>query len=97
VESVGGRVPVVTPRAPASRGEAAALLLEVLADACPAGEVCLIGSLATPGQADAFSDIDLRWTLPPGQAVEQLRSLRSTLRRCGEVESLRVDPEPRRD
>jgi hypothetical protein len=82
---------------PSSRGAAAALLLEVLAEACPAGEVCLIGSLATPAQADAFSDIDLRWTIPPGQAVEQLRSLRPTLGRCGAVESLRVDPEPRSD
>ena len=97
MEGGGGRVPVVTPRAPASRDEAAALLLEVLAAACPAGEVCLIGSLATPGQADAFSDIDLRWSIPSGEVVEHLRSLRPTLRRCGEVESLRVDPAPRPD
>ena len=87
----------MTPTAPTSRQEAAALLLEVLVEACPAGEVCLIGSLATPGRADAFSDIDLTWTIPPEEAAEQLRSLRPTLRRCGEVESLRADPEPRPD
>jgi hypothetical protein len=35
----------MTATVPASRGEAAALLLDVLA-ACSAGEVCLIGSMA---------------------------------------------------
>ena len=86
----------MTP-APASRDEAAGLLLQVLAGACPAGEARLIGSLAAPGEADAFSDIDLRWTVPPAEAAEQLRLLRATLQPCGQVESLRVDPEPRPD
>ena len=82
---------------PASRAHAANLLLDVLAAACPAGEVCLIGSLAAPDEADVFSDIDLRWTLPPGQAAGPLESLRSTLRQVGVVESLRVDPDDRPD
>ena len=87
----------MTARLPASREEAAALLLDVLSAACTAGEVCLIGSMATPGQADKFSDIDVRWTIPPPQASGQLQSLRSTLQLVGMVESLRVEPEPRPD
>lgn len=83
-------------RAPASRDAAAALLEDVLLAACPAGEARLIGSMATSGQADDVSDIDLRWTIPAGQASEPLlRSLRSTLQRVGDVESLRVNPEVR--
>ena len=82
---------------PASRSEAAARLLEVLAAACSAGEACLIGSMAEPEGADALSDIDLRWTIPPRQASGQLQSLRVTLQRVGEVESLRVDPDLRPD
>ena len=88
---------VVTVTVPASRGEAAALLLDVLAAACSAGEVCLIGSMAKPEEADVFSDIDIRWTIPPGQASGQLQSLRLTLQRVGKVESLRVDPDARPD
>ena len=59
--------------------------------------MCLIGSLAEPGRADGFSDIDLRWTLPPEEAPAHLRSLRATLQRAGAVESLRVDPVRRPD
>jgi len=69
--------------------------LDVLSGACSAGEVCLIGSLANPEKADVFSDIDLRWTIPRGQASGQLQSLRLTLQRIGKVESLRVDPDVR--
>jgi len=87
----------VTATVPASRREAAALLVEVLAAACSAGEVCLIGSMAKEEGADVFSDIDLQWTLPPGKASAQLQSLRQTLQRVGEVESLRVDPDVRPD
>jgi hypothetical protein len=87
----------VTARVPASREEAAHLLLDALAAVCPAGEVSLIGSLARPQGADAFSDIDLRWTVPPREAAAQLQSLRPTLARIGTVESLRVDPEVRPD
>lgn len=89
--------PAVTPRVPTSREDAAALLLDVLTAACPDGDACLIGSLARPGEADAFSDIDLRWTLPSQEAAGHLRSLRSTLLEVGTVESLRVDPDPRED
>jgi predicted nucleotidyltransferase len=88
---------VVTARAPTSRDEAAALLMDVLASACPAGEVSLIGSMARPGEADSLSDIDLSWTLPHGERSGQLQSLRPTLQRVGKVESLRVDPEARPD
>ena len=88
----GARAPV-----PASRHEAAALLVDALAAAGSAGEVRLIGSMATPSEADGFSDIDIRWTLPPGQASGPMRSLRMTLQRVGIVESLRVDPDLRRD
>lgn len=88
---------LVTATVPASRREAAALLVEVLAAACSAGEVCLIGSMAKEEGADVFSDIDLQWTLPPGKASAQLQSLRQTLQRVGEVESLRVDPDVRPD
>lgn len=59
------------------------------------GEVCLVGSMATPGKADVFSDIDIRWTIQPGQSAAQLQSLRRTPQRIGSVESLRVDPEVR--
>jgi hypothetical protein len=90
-------LPVVSEGVPASREEAAALLLEVLAAACPAGEVCLIGSMAKPEEVDVFSDIDIRWTIPPGQASGQLQTLRRTLQRVGEVESLRLDPDLRPD
>ena len=83
--------------APATRAEAATLLCGVLAGACTTGDVRLIGSMASPGQEDAFSDIDVRWTIPPDQAAAQFETLRATLRRVGVVESLRVDPEPRSD
>ncbi len=87
----------VTATPPATREDAAALLLDVLSAACPLGEVCLIGSMARPGEADVFSDIDVRWTIPPRQASEQLQSLRLTLQRVGNVESLRVNPDMRSD
>lgn len=90
-------LPLVTATVPVSRSQAAALLVDVLAASCPAGEVRLIGSMARPEGSDAFSDIDLRWTIPPGKATAQLRSLRPTLQRVGVVESLRVDPDPRPD
>jgi len=88
---------VVTGHVPASRDEAAAAVVAALAEACPAAEVRLIGSLAEPAAADGFSDIDLCWTIPPGQAPGELQSLRSTLEGVAEVESLRVDPEERPD
>jgi hypothetical protein len=69
------------------------LLLETLTAASSEGDVCLIGSLAKPEGADVFSDIDLRWTIPPRQAPGLLQSLRPTLQRVGTVESLRVDPD----
>lgn len=53
--------------------------------------------MATAEEADAFSDIDIRWTIPPGEARGQLQSLRMTLERVCEVESLRVDPDVRPD
>jgi len=67
----------------------------VLAAACSASEVCLIGSLAEPQDSDDFSDIDIRWTIPPDQAAAPLQSLHHTLERIGKVESMRVDPDPR--
>ena len=88
---------VVTATVPASREEAAALILDALAAAGPAGDVRLIGSMAKRGKADAFSDIDVRWTIPPEHAPGALQSLHLTLQRVGIVESLRVDPEPRPD
>ncbi|WP_395658889.1 hypothetical protein [Nocardioides sp.] len=87
----------MTAPLPASRDEAAALLLEVLGASCPTGAARLIGSMGVPGAADAWSDIDLRWTVGPEGAEDALRSLRPTLERVGTVESLRVDPEPRAD
>ena len=82
---------------PASRDDAAALLLDVLAAACSAGAVCLIGSLAKPDAADQFSDIDIRWSIPPEHAAAELQSLRLTLQEVGDVESLRMDPDVRAD
>lgn len=88
----------MTAIVPASPDDAAALLLDVLAAACPGrGEVQLIGSMARPGEADAVSDIDLRWSVPESEAPRLLRSLRSTLHDVGTVESLRVDPAERTD
>ena len=49
---------LVTSTVPASGGQAAALILDVLAAACSAGEVSLIGSMAKPEEADVFSDIE---------------------------------------
>src|SRR5688572_22803914 len=91
------QLPLMTATAPSSRAEAAALLLDVLAAACPAGEVGLIGSMAKPEESDVFSDIDIRWTIPSGQASGHLQSLRQTMQRVGQVESLRVDPAERPD
>jgi hypothetical protein len=88
---------LVTPPVPWSRGEAAALLLDALAAACPAGDVGLMGSMAKPEESDVFSDIDIRWTIPSEEASGQLQSLRLTMQRVGTVESLRVDPEERPD
>jgi len=79
------------------RDDGVARLLEVLASACPSGEVGLIGSLAGPERADAFSDIDLRWQVAPEEAPRCLRLLRPTLTGVAPVESLRVDPDPRVD
>ena len=87
----------MTATVPASRDEAATLLLAVLAAACPEGEVGLIGSMAKREGADAYSDVDIRWTIPAGQASGVLRSLRLTMQRAGNVESLRVDPDLRPD
>ena len=92
-----GELPLVTTPLPTSRAEGTARLSEVLAATGSADEVCVIGSMARPGEADVYSDIDLRWTIPQGQAVERLASLRRTLERVGTVESLRVDPEIRPD
>ncbi|WP_344048397.1 hypothetical protein [Nocardioides panacihumi] len=87
----------MTAPVPASREDAATSVMAALAEACPEGEVRLIGSMATSAGPDAFSDIDVRWAIPPGQASEQLQALRLTLERVAEVESLRVDPEVRPD
>lgn len=87
----------MTTTVPTSRDDAAAVLRDALAAACPAGEVCLIGSLATPDAADQFSDIDIRWSIPPDHAAAALQSLRLTLQHVGDVESLRVDPDVRAD
>ena len=94
--SVVGELAVVTARVPDSR-KRATLVVAVLADACPAGEVCLIGSMAKPAGTDTFSDIDLRWDIPPAHAPGRMQTLRMTLGRVGDVESLRVDPEVRSD
>lgn len=88
---------VVTATVPASRDEAAALLLSVLATACPGSEAGLIGSMARQEGADVYSDVDIRWAIPAGQASGQLRSLRLTMQQVGNVESLRVDPDLRPD
>jgi hypothetical protein len=61
---VGERVLNVPHVVPVSRTEAAARLLEVLADACESSDAFLIGSMAEAGHADAFSDIDVRWAVP---------------------------------
>jgi len=87
----------VTATVPASRDDAAVLLLDVLAASCPGGEVRLIGSLAKPDAADEFSDIDIRWSIPPEHAAAELQSLRLTLRQVGDLESLRMDPDVRAD
>jgi hypothetical protein len=84
-----------TVTVPAIREEAVTLLMATLGAACPAGDVRLIGSLATSDRADVFSDIDVRWTVPQAYASGQLRSLRETLHDVGTVESLRVDPDER--
>ncbi len=54
-----------------------------------------MGSMAQPGAADDYSDIDIVWIIPPDGARGLLSALRRTLEQVGMVESLRVDPRER--
>ncbi|MFJ5722749.1 nucleotidyltransferase domain-containing protein [Streptomyces sp. NPDC093149] len=79
---------------PARRDAFAQALLHALATHCPGSRAELKGSLAR-GTADAYSDIDLVWTVPDDRfdacvaaAVEVLEAVRP-------LDSLRTDPELR--
>jgi len=80
---------------PARRAELARDLLRALAAHCPGSRADLRGSLAR-GTADAYSDIDLLWTVPDDRfdaCVDAVRDVFDTVR---PLESLRTDPESRR-
>ncbi|OIV38069.1 hypothetical protein BIV57_07835 [Mangrovactinospora gilvigrisea] len=54
----------------------------------------MLGSLAR-GEADGWSDIDLRWTVPAARFAAAVRGLRATLESAGHpVALLRTDPDP---
>lgn len=77
---------------PAVRAALARELLDALAAYCPGSRVRLRGSLAA-GTADAFSDIDLDWTVPGGLFAHCVDTAAEALARVGPLASLRDDPE----
>lgn len=87
----------MTAPLPASRDEAAALLLEVLGASAPDRRRV---PDRVDGRAGRRGRVERHRPALDGRlegAEDALRSLRPTLERVGTVESLRVDPEPRAD
>lgn len=84
-EPVAGLDPVV-------RAAVAREVLAALRRACPEGRARLRGSLAA-GTADAFSDIDVAWTVPAGCFGECVDRAAEVLARVRPPASLRSDPE----
>ncbi|MBX7470715.1 nucleotidyltransferase domain-containing protein [Streptomyces sp. MAG02] len=79
---------------PDVRGAFAAALLGCLRGGCPGSEAGLRGSLAR-GTADAYSDIDVAWTVPGAEFGAALGRVPVILGGVRPLASLRVDPEVR--
>lgn len=63
-----------------------------LAAAVPGSECALRGSLAS-GNADQWSDIDVRWQVPDDAFQKAVAGVSDTLGRVARISSLRVDPD----
>jgi len=74
----------------AQRTRTTAAIIEALQGACPDSICELRGSLAA-GTADAYSDIDLRWTVGDADFHGACRKVGQMLEGIGEVASLRAD------
>ncbi|MFE9117845.1 nucleotidyltransferase domain-containing protein [Streptomyces sp. NPDC007172] len=79
---------------PVVRGTFAAALLGALRSGCPGSDAGLRGSLAR-GTADAYSDIDVAWTVPEAEFGAALVRVPVILGGIRPLASLRVDPELR--
>lgn len=79
---------------PAVRAALAQDLLRALRAHCPGSRAEPRGSLAR-GTADAYSDIDLAWTVPDGRFDACVAAARDVLGTVRAVASLRVDPDLR--
>ncbi|MFE9534064.1 hypothetical protein [Streptomyces sp. NPDC006691] len=79
---------------PVVRGTFAAALLGALRSGCPGSDAGLRGSLAR-GTADAYSDIDVAWTVPEAGFGAALVRVPVILGGIRPLASLRVDPELR--
>ncbi|WP_328537180.1 nucleotidyltransferase domain-containing protein [Streptomyces sp. NBC_00344] len=81
--------------APAIRNALAQRLIDALTAQCPGSRAGLRGSLAR-GTADAYSDIDLAWTVPDAEFDACAAGAGACLARVREVASLRSDPDLQR-
>ncbi|MGW9120484.1 hypothetical protein ACWGRV_28395 [Streptomyces sp. NPDC055663] len=79
---------------PARRAAFAQDLLRALTAHCPGSRAKLRGSLAR-GTADAYSDIDIVWTVPGDRFAPCLAAVRDVLESVAPLESLRTDPDAR--
>ncbi|MFD0339163.1 nucleotidyltransferase domain-containing protein [Streptomyces sp. NPDC127117] len=77
---------------PARRAVFAQDLLRALAAYCPGSRAELRGSLAR-GTADAYSDIDIAWTVPDDRFDACLDAVREVLEEVVPLDSLRTDPD----
>ncbi|MFE4861578.1 hypothetical protein [Streptomyces sp. NPDC056670] len=77
---------------PGVRGAFAVALLRALRGGCPGSGAGLRGSLAR-GNADAYSDIDVAWTVPDAEFGAALGRVPVILGGVRPLASLRVDPE----
>ncbi|MFF3780613.1 nucleotidyltransferase domain-containing protein [Streptomyces sp. NPDC001933] len=79
---------------PARRAAFAQELLRALTAHCPGSRAELRGSLAR-GTADAYSDIDIVWTVPGDRFAPCLAAVRDVLESVAPLDSLRTDPDVR--
>ncbi|MFE7464442.1 hypothetical protein ACFU6R_10090 [Streptomyces sp. NPDC057499] len=80
---------------PRCRAAFAGELARTLAAHCPGSRAEPRGSLAR-GTADAYSDIDLTWTVPGDRFADCLADVRDVLGAVRPLDSLRTDPDTRR-
>lgn len=74
------------------RDDVAQRTLQALAAAAPGSTCELRGSLAT-GMADAYSDIDLLWTIPDKDFALACDAVESALSTVARIDNVRLDPE----